>query len=247
MFIPTIGMYLRSVYCKAEVLMHIAKDYDERRMEFLTTAMGLFMKQGYEQTSINHIIEAVGVSKGAFYHYFKSREDLLEQVAVFVSEQALRQIQKVVNDPSLSALEKMNGVFQKSNAMKARNREFIMGLLQTFYNDNNIQLRNKINERNMELTAPILGKIIRQGIDEGTMDAEYPEETGSFILRIGSELVAQIARLISRAETDESALQEVLRYMRVYTSSVERIIGAPAGSLQILDPHIISVITGKET
>lgn len=227
--------------------MHIVKDYDERRLEFLTTAMNLFMQQGYEQTSINHIIDAVGVSKGAFYHYFKSRDDLLEQLAVFVAEQTLGSLQEVVDDPSLSALEKMNGVFQKSNAMKARNREFILGLLKTFYHDNNIQLRNKISERNLELTSPLLGRIIRQGIEEGTMDAEYPEETGSFILRIGSELVTQIARFIPAAEKDPAVLEEVLRYMRIYTQSVERIIGAPGGSLQILDPYIISVITGKES
>ncbi|MBN2050397.1 MAG: TetR/AcrR family transcriptional regulator [Spirochaetales bacterium] len=226
--------------------MHIVKDYDERRHEFLTTAMSLFMKQGYEQTSINHIIEAVGVSKGAFYHYFKSREDLLEQLAVFVAEQTLEGLQEVVENPSLSALEKMNQVFQKSNAMKARNREFILGLLKTFYHDNNIQLRNKINEKNLDLTAPLLGRIIRQGIEEGTMDTEYPEETGSFILRIGSELVTQIARFIPAAEKDPAVLEEVLRYLRVYTSSVERIIGVPGGSLQLLDPYIITVITGKE-
>ncbi len=49
-------------------MARIVKAPDERRTEFIETAQALFYTKGYERTSVNDIIEAVGVSKGAFYY-----------------------------------------------------------------------------------------------------------------------------------------------------------------------------------
>ncbi|MCK4578956.1 MAG: TetR/AcrR family transcriptional regulator, partial [Candidatus Marinimicrobia bacterium] len=54
-------------------MARVLKEYDERKTEFLDAARELFYSLGYEQTSVNTIIEKVGVSKGTFYHYFKSK------------------------------------------------------------------------------------------------------------------------------------------------------------------------------
>ena len=69
-------------------MVRISKDYDVRKQEFLDAAQKLFYEQGYDQTSVNTIIDAVGVSKGTFYHYFKSKEDLLDALAERVAMQA---------------------------------------------------------------------------------------------------------------------------------------------------------------
>lgn len=42
----------------------------------------LFMEKGYEKVSVNDIIGAANISKGGFYHYFSSKEDLLEEIAL---------------------------------------------------------------------------------------------------------------------------------------------------------------------
>jgi len=56
--------------------MRISKDGDIRKQELLDAALQLFYEKGYEKTSVNDIIEKVGVSKGAFYYYFKSKEEV---------------------------------------------------------------------------------------------------------------------------------------------------------------------------
>ena len=61
--------------------MRISKDYDVRKNEILDMAQKLFFEMGYEQTSVSNIIDAVGVAKGTFYYYFKSKEELLEKKA----------------------------------------------------------------------------------------------------------------------------------------------------------------------
>ena len=51
-----------------------------RREELIDCAQRLFLAQGYEKTTINEVIAATGLSKGAFYHHFRSKEDLLAAV-----------------------------------------------------------------------------------------------------------------------------------------------------------------------
>lgn len=46
----------------------------------LAAATRLFAEQGYDRTSVQEIVEAAGVTKGALYHYFGSKEDLLQEV-----------------------------------------------------------------------------------------------------------------------------------------------------------------------
>ncbi|MET7506264.1 TetR/AcrR family transcriptional regulator [Streptomyces albidoflavus] len=46
----------------------------------LAAATRLFADQGYDRTSVQEIVEAAGVTKGALYHYFGSKEDLLQEV-----------------------------------------------------------------------------------------------------------------------------------------------------------------------
>jgi len=54
---------------------------DQRRQEFVRAAISLFFEQGVESTTMQHIAKAAGVSYGLFYHYFRSKEDILGAAA----------------------------------------------------------------------------------------------------------------------------------------------------------------------
>ena len=46
---------------------------DEKRQELLNTAERLFCRQGYEETSVQDLLNAASMSKGGFYHHFASK------------------------------------------------------------------------------------------------------------------------------------------------------------------------------
>lgn len=52
----------------------------ERRQQLLAAAAERFAEQGYDDTSVNQIVDDVGVGKGVFYWYFESKEDLLAEL-----------------------------------------------------------------------------------------------------------------------------------------------------------------------
>ena len=73
--------------------MRIVKPAIVRKQEVLDTAVRLFAARGYENTSVNDVIAAIGISKGAFYHHFASKEDLVEALAFrYAADAAVRNL-----------------------------------------------------------------------------------------------------------------------------------------------------------
>src|SRR5512139_3840989 len=52
----------------------------ERRRQILETAAAEFSEHGFRHASLNHVIEALDLSKGVFYYYFDSKADLFGAV-----------------------------------------------------------------------------------------------------------------------------------------------------------------------
>ena len=70
----------------------IVKPPGQRREELLDCAQALFLARGYDNTTINDVIARAGVSKGAFYHYFTSKEAMLEALAERFARRSLEQL-----------------------------------------------------------------------------------------------------------------------------------------------------------
>jgi AcrR family transcriptional regulator len=225
--------------------VYVVKDHDERKAEFLDTAMRLFMQNGYEQTSVNAIIDAVGVSKGAFYHYFRTKEDLLDEIAARASAQALAIVEPLLAETSLTAVEKLNEMFRRTNSFKAQNRDLMIAIARVFYADGNILLRRKIASRSVEMVAPLLARIIEEGNVEGSMTVRHPADTARLVLNIGSELVSEFARHLEYLDSDPTAVGTIVRQMEVYTESVERILGLEPGRLALIDESMMTLIRGN--
>ncbi|MEO8888215.1 MAG: TetR/AcrR family transcriptional regulator [Jatrophihabitantaceae bacterium] len=63
----------------------------------VTVATRLFAAQGYEATSVQEIVEAAGVTKGALYHHFTSKDDLLYEVYHRVLAEQMRRLEEIAN------------------------------------------------------------------------------------------------------------------------------------------------------
>ena len=102
-----------------------------RRDTFLDAAQGLIQAKGYEQMSIQDVLDAVGTSKGAFYHYFDSKAALLEAVIARMVTMATAELEPLLADPNRTALEKYNGMFQGIASWKTQRRDLLLAVLET--------------------------------------------------------------------------------------------------------------------
>jgi AcrR family transcriptional regulator len=71
------------------------------RARLVEAARRLFVERGYEATSTNDVLEAAGVSRGALYHHFATKQELFAAVFERVSEQAItRALSRTGNEGS---------------------------------------------------------------------------------------------------------------------------------------------------
>ncbi|MFD3454094.1 TetR/AcrR family transcriptional regulator [Streptomyces sp. NPDC058691] len=63
----------------------------------LAEATRLFAERGYDRTSVQEIVEAAGVTKGALYHYFGSKDDLLHEIYGRVLRLQLERLESIAD------------------------------------------------------------------------------------------------------------------------------------------------------
>ena len=146
----------------------------------LDVAFRLFIEKGYEHTSIQDIIDNLGgLSKGAIYHHFKSKEDILVAVTDKMTSES-NQLLAVIRDRSdLSGKEKLKTIFKESISRPVQNDIFTVA--PDFHN--NPKLLFSLLHDTIDNAAPdYILPIIRQGIADGSIKTDYPEQLAELIL-----------------------------------------------------------------
>jgi len=214
-------------------------EYAVKCNEILDVAQRLVYITGYEQMSIQHILNELNISKGAFYHYFDSKQALLDGLVDRMLDEAELVMQPIVDAKNLPALEKMRLFFDASGRWKTSRKSFMLGLLRVWYTDSNAILRIKQETAAFKRITPLLAEIIRQGINEGVFTTGFPDQIVSVILGVSQGAGDAMADLLLSEELPVDALQRLEAIAGAYSQALERILGAPAGSLPLVDVAIL--------
>jgi len=225
--------------------MRITKDYDVRKNEILDAAQRLFFEMGYESTPVSAIIDAVEVSKGTFYYYFDSKEQLLDQLAERFSAELSARLETFMEDDSLSARGKLERLFSEAGSLKLERLDLMLTLMRVLYRDENILLRRKMFRNARSRVLPWLTRTVRQGTREGLFDTPSPEEAAETIWTIMTGINEQVVELILESREKPENRRLVLRKLEFFEHVIERILGSPSGSIHVVDhPAIGSFLDG---
>lgn len=206
-----------------------------RREAFLDVAQQLIQTRGYEQMSIQDVLDALETSRGAFYHYFDSKQALLEGVVERFADAAMTTVAPIVADPQLPALRKLERVVRGIAQFKAEQKALVLAIIDVWNSDANAIVREKVRRMTATRLGPVISAVIRQGITEGFVTAGSPDETARIIiyLVLGFQQVASEQFLARREGTITFA--DVQQTYAAFTEAVERILGAPQGSVTLVD------------
>ncbi len=211
--------------------------HTERKTEILQTARYLFYTEGYESVTVRQIIEAVGIAKGTFYHYFTSKEELLNALVDMMLDTVIPLIQNIVDDGELDALAKLQGLFTSAKTWKYENVDLVLLTMKQLYRDENILMRTKINKKSTNLLSPLYALVIRQGIEEGVFRCDYPDETGTMIMALAigmSDTIVNSVLLLESGKTESGEILDTLdRCFKAMDRAIERLIGLETETLTI--------------
>ncbi len=226
-------------------MARISKEYHERKNELLNVAQKLFFTKGYRQTSVDAIIKKVGVSKGTFYYYFKSKEDLMNKLVKRMTNQILIEVKKITERTDLDALTKLNKAYITTRNVKLENIDLLKLYLKVLYKDENIVLRHKIYMSNIDLLVPEFAKIIQQGVEEKIFNTPFPRKAAKLIFEVAQTLGDSTAKLFLEIDKNPEVVKKLKREVELYEDAIERIIGAKKGSINIVDRRVIENILEK--
>ena len=220
-------------------MARITKEYHERKNEILDTAQEIFLTKGYKQTSVESIIKKVGVAKGTFYYYFKSKEDLLDKLVKRMADKIQIEIKKIVEKKDLDAISKLEKAYSVAGNIKLENIQLIKLMLKILYKKDNLILRYKVYKSNVELVVPEFAKIIEQGVKEKLFNTPYPYEAARLFFELGSILGDAMSKLLLELDEKPENMDKMLKEIEVYEDAMERILGAKKGAINIVNREML--------
>jgi AcrR family transcriptional regulator len=206
-----------------------------RRDEFLDVTQRLLETKGYEQMSIQDVLTATGASKGSLYHYFGSKQALLQAVVERLADRTAAVLAPVADDPGLSALEKLRRFFGALASWKVQRRELLVALLRVWHSDDNAVVRQKLRHGIADRVAPLLAVIVDQGEAEGVFTAAHPNQLGRVIVSLVQDLNDRLADLFITYGREGGDLRDVEDTVSAYTEALQRILGVPGGSVVLVE------------
>ena len=215
------------------------EEYTGQRNAILDVAQRLIYARGYEQMTIQDMLDDLQISKGAFYHYFDSKQAVLEALVERMGEEALQLLVPIVHDPALPAIDKLQRYLAVANRWKVGQKAFFLALLRVWFTDDNAIVRQKLRAIGIREIAPLLSEIIRQGIQEGVMTATYPDQVGEMIASLAQNAGETIGALLLSFDPERDDMLHAERTVAVYTDAFERVLGLPAGSLTLVDDQTL--------
>jgi AcrR family transcriptional regulator len=210
-----------------------------RRDAFVDAALALIQTKGYEQMSIQDVLDACEASRGAFYHYFDSKAALLDATMERMLDTGTAIAREVVANPTLTATEKFGAVFSNIASWKNARRELMVQLLRIWYSDENAIAREKLRRGMAEHLTPILAEIIRQGCVEGAFTVDSAEDAARVCITLIQGTQETAANLYLARQAGAVPLETVERTLASFASAYERVLGAAPGSLRFVEPETI--------
>ncbi|MDL2418190.1 TetR/AcrR family transcriptional regulator [Bacillus tropicus] len=203
--------------------MRIVKEYEERRKEILETAERLFITKGYTKTTVNDILKEIGIAKGTFYHYFKSKEEVMDEIIMRIIKEDVAKAKVIISNPKIPVLEKLLRVLMEQSPKSGDVKD---KMIEQFHQPNNAEMHQKSLVQSIIHLSPVLTEVLEQGIEEGIFSTSYPQET--------IELLLSSAQVIFDDGLFQWKPEEMMRRVKAYIKMMEVSVGAKEGSFDYM-------------
>jgi AcrR family transcriptional regulator len=210
-----------------------------RRDAILDVAERLIRTSGYEQMSIQDIQNELDASRGAIYHYFGSKADILEAVIERMTTTVMVVIEPVTASHDLSPLEKLQRVFVVASQWKIERRELMLAVAQAWYSDHNALVRDRLRTVVTAHLTPLIAEILREGKAHGDFAMSSADHAAAILVGLLLDTGEAVKDLLFAHRAGGVSFQEAEEFVAAYNEAFERILGVSPGSFQMIDSRTL--------
>lgn len=205
-------------------MKRIVKKPDERKKEIIQAARELFQTKEYDKMTMRDLMDKLNIAKGTIYHYFSSKEDLLEAVVEDLIDEELKRKKRLMKSRrcrDLNALEKFR-VLVTTDTIAEENEQ----ILENLHHPGNTIMHTRQLGRYLLKLAPVFAAVFEEGCEQGIFKTEHPLECAEFLLA-GFQFLTDVGFYPwSKAQIE--------RRMAAFPSLIEAQLNAPKGSFSFL-------------
>lgn len=201
-------------------MSRVVKKPLERRSEIIDAAHELFQKKGYDKVTMQDVMNRLDIAKGTIYHYFRSKEQLLEAVIDKISEKMMSQMQAAMDQTKGNALEKIQALVQ------AGRLESDSYVLDELHKRGNEAMHTRLLVATLMRQAPLYADLIQQGCREGLFKTDAPLEC--------AELMLSGIQFLTDQGIHPWTEETLQRRSQAFPRLVEQLLQAPEGSFSFL-------------
>ena len=187
------------------------KKGEKRKQELLQIAYRMFISRGYENTSVDEIIEEAGIAKGTYYYYFETKEQMLEEVIGMMIDRETEAARQILT-ADIPLPQKIAGII--SSFRPTQEETPIEGALMQ---PENMVMHGKIQKKIAEAAVPLLSEVVEEGITQGVFSCDCVPERVRMLLLVSSDTF------------DEGRFTE--RDIAVFIDMTEKLLGAEPGTM----------------
>ncbi|MDR1587446.1 MAG: TetR/AcrR family transcriptional regulator [Treponema sp.] len=207
-------------------------------MDIMRATEELFMRQGYEKTSMQQIADRSGLTKGALYHHFNSKEALLERMCAdhyrTLSDAAL----PISSDASLSCFTRIRKLIDLARGLGISNVSFVSEYLKEKNDESSVMLRERLRKYDKKFYEDLIGPLLKQAREKGECSfASSPEMLAVFIQYLDRGVNEEINRVFSEYSRSE-AERRIVEIMKTYVYALSRMLNTR--------PEEVSTLIGLE-
>ena len=206
-----------------------------RKEAILQTAEELFFTKGYTETSIQDILEKLEISKGGFYHYFDSKNALLEEICRQRGGRELERLRGELYSGKLDALQRLNLLLGALNLFRREDPRYVALVLKVSFIDGDVHFRDQMRRFMLEGLRPMVDETLRDGMAQGAFFSRHPGKLGGLLLMLGSDVNDEACRLLTAGLEEPECVIGIMDLLDAYRESVESLCGAPFGSILLFD------------
>ena len=194
-----------------------------KKEQILDISFSLFLEKGYDNTSISDILSKLDIARGTLYYHFESKEAIMDAIIERSAKKIVEEAQSIVLKNELTVYEKIFALFSSTSMKRLSGGNLMIDYMNQ---PQNALFHEKSNISFIQKITPILGDIIKEGVEEGIFHNAFPYESAELILVMIIGFID--VHYENMDKNDLERRTESLLY------NIERMLGAKEGSFDRL-------------
>jgi len=155
---------------------------EKTKSDIIQTTVRFVREKGWENVKVEDVVKELGVTRGAFYHYFKSREELISAVTdhIFLEHNPFV---LAMNKKGLNALEKFRFAMKANLTFNLENAEFTNAVIWSMTNP--AVFRSEFYSQ-VNTVSPYAERLLIEGNEDGSISVDYPKQTAQVLIMLSS-------------------------------------------------------------